>query len=111
MRPGGRVHTARLEGSAPGTGGDSDCGGGVVVGLADLGGSIVTGCDGNPLAVVALQGGVPLHAIVDRTPVYWEDGEPVDPDLDQKVSSGTQGFPAVQLMREWGWARWRAYVL
>ncbi|EFJ44708.1 hypothetical protein VOLCADRAFT_118655 [Volvox carteri f. nagariensis] len=112
-RPGGRVHTARLEGCRKlqqpqeqqqqppqrrtDTGGpnghavqaetfsQTDGVGNAVVGFADLGGSILTGCDGNPLAVLALQGGVPLHAIVDETPLYWEDGSPVDAVLDRKV--------------------------
>ncbi|GLC33360.1 hypothetical protein PLESTM_000052900 [Pleodorina starrii] len=71
-RPGGRVHTARMES-------------GGVSGWADLGGSIITGCDGNPLAVLALQGGIGLHAISEDTPLYWEDGRPVEEGLDRMV--------------------------
>ncbi|GFR47273.1 hypothetical protein Agub_g8960, partial [Astrephomene gubernaculifera] len=71
-RPGGRVHTARMEA-------------GGCAGLAELGGSIVTGCDGNPLAVLALQGGVPLHNIAEHTPAYWEGGQPVGEELDRQV--------------------------
>ena len=40
MRPGGRVHSTRLEA-------------GGLTGIADMGGSVITGTDGNPLAVVA----------------------------------------------------------
>eukprot|EP00198_Chlamydomonas_reinhardtii_P011677 XP_001701014.1 amine oxidase family protein [Chlamydomonas reinhardtii] len=56
---------------------------GGLAGVAELGGSIVTGCDGNPLAVLALQGGIPAHRIADATPLYWDDGRPVDEDFDR----------------------------
>ncbi|GIL92116.1 hypothetical protein Vretifemale_19590, partial [Volvox reticuliferus] len=72
-RPGGRVHTARMEA-------------GGVTGFAELGGSIITGCDGNPLAVLANQIGVPLQEVRAETPLYWEDGRPVDAGLDQQVT-------------------------
>ncbi|PNW80465.1 hypothetical protein CHLRE_07g318651v5 [Chlamydomonas reinhardtii] len=72
-RPGGRVHSARMEA-------------GGLAGVAELGGSIVTGCDGNPLAVLALQGGIPAHRIADATPLYWDDGRPVDEDFDRAVT-------------------------
>lgn len=56
-RPGGRVWSERLEG------------GGVTV-IGDLGGSIVTGIDGNPLTVVATQMGLPLALTRDDTPLF-----------------------------------------
>jgi hypothetical protein len=59
-RAGGRVHTARLwphdPSSAP-----PGC-----TGVGELGGSVLTGTDGNPLAVVARQLGAQLHAIRDK---------------------------------------------
>ncbi|GLI65648.1 hypothetical protein VaNZ11_009247, partial [Volvox africanus] len=73
IRPGGRVHTARMEA-------------GGVTGFAELGGSIITGCDGNPLAVLANQIGVSLQEVRSETPLYWEDGRPVDEALDQQVT-------------------------
>ncbi|KAG2450392.1 hypothetical protein HYH02_004895 [Chlamydomonas schloesseri] len=72
-RPGGRVHSARMEA-------------GGLAGVAELGGSIVTGCEGNPLAVLALQGNIPAHRIADATPLYWDDGRPVDEAFDRQVT-------------------------
>ena len=37
--------------------------------VADLGGSILTGIDGNPLAVIAKQLQIPMHEI-EQTQVY-----------------------------------------
>ncbi|KAG1663128.1 hypothetical protein FOA52_000650 [Chlamydomonas sp. UWO 241] len=68
-RPGGRVYTARLEG-----GGYS--------GAADLGGSIITGTDGNPLAVLARQLKIPMHSILTKCPLYLEGGGE-EPDKEQ----------------------------
>lgn len=56
--------------------------------VADLGGSIITGVDGNPLAVLARQLGIQLHEIVAddaNCPLYWDDGTPLDGDMDSKV--------------------------
>ena len=61
-RPGGRVYTARLEA-------------GGIAAAADLGGSIITGIDGNPLAVLAKQMGIPMHSIDSRCPLYLEGGQ------------------------------------
>lgn len=47
-RPGGRVHSLRLEG-------------GGFQGWAELGASIITGNHGNPLSVLARQLGIPDH--------------------------------------------------
>jgi len=71
-RPGGRVWSMRMEG------GDK-------IGLADLGGAIITGIDGNPLAVLARQLGVPMHEIRNRCPLYLEDGTEAPADLDAQV--------------------------
>lgn len=52
-RPGGRVHTARLESkSHPG-----------VAAVADLGGAVIQGVDGNPMAVISHQLGIPMSAV------------------------------------------------
>ena len=54
--------------------------------MADLGGSIITGIDGNPLAVVAAQLNIPLHAIdTAGVPLYLEDGRVPHPAVDKKV--------------------------
>ncbi|KXZ47813.1 hypothetical protein GPECTOR_32g425 [Gonium pectorale] len=86
-RPGGRVHTERMEA-------------GGVVGWAECGGSILTGCDGNPLAVLALQGGLPLHSIAEATPLYWADGSPVDEELDRQASAGVVGCEVMGLVTD-----------
>ena len=55
-RAGGRVHTVPLPGE------DSTSAGC----LGELGGSVITGADGNPLAVLARQLGAKMHVIRDR---------------------------------------------
>jgi hypothetical protein len=56
--------------------------------IADAGGSIITGIDGNPLAVLAAQLGLPLHNI-DSTdvPLYLADGSQPDKQLDEEVGA------------------------
>ncbi|KAH6823634.1 LSD1-like 1 [Perilla frutescens var. hirtella] len=75
-RPGGRVRTKRMSGSD-----DS------VVGAADLGGSVLTGINGNPLGVLARQLGWPLHKVRDICPLYLPNGMMVNSDVDSKVES------------------------
>lgn len=80
-RPGGRVHTESLWGPPKGPNNASR-----KHALADLGGSILTGIDGNPLAVVCKQMRIPLSKIIsDRVPIYLPDGTEVDPKLDAAV--------------------------
>lgn len=55
-RAGGRVHSSRLEG--PESHASS-----TAVGVGELGGSVLTGVDGNPLAVLARQLGETMHTI------------------------------------------------
>lgn len=72
-RAGGRVYTKRLEGDG-------------LAAVADLGGSILTGIDGNPLAVLARQLHIPLHAInSEGVPLYCADGKEANRRLDQQV--------------------------
>ena len=79
-RPGGRVHTETLLGPSVGVGERR------IEALADLGGSILTGIDGNPLAVVCKQMKVPLSSIMSETvPIYRADGSEVDKVIDEKV--------------------------
>ncbi|KAL8027515.1 hypothetical protein ABFX02_14G099700 [Erythranthe guttata] len=73
-RPGGRVRTKKMSGS-----------GGSVVGAADLGGSVLTGINGNPLGVLARQLEFPLHKVRDICPLYLPNGRTVDSDVDSKV--------------------------
>ena len=55
--------------------------------VADLGGSILTGIDGNPLAVLAKQLHIPLHVIDEAdVPLYHDDGKQANTALDQEVS-------------------------
>ena len=73
-RAGGRVHSARL--------GDGDC-----AAVADLGGSVITGAEGNPLAVVARQLAAQWHVIRGECPLYFADGCPLPLDTDEKVGA------------------------
>ena len=60
--------------------------------VADLGGSIITGIDGNPLAVLAAQLDIPLHAIdTAGVPLYLEDGRVPHPTVDKKVAASCAG--------------------
>ncbi|WIA32039.1 hypothetical protein OEZ86_002891 [Tetradesmus obliquus] len=76
-RPGGRVFTQRMQ-SADGS----------IAAAADLGGSIITGIDGNPLAVIARQLDIPLHDINSSdVPLYLRDGSQLDAGLDLQVEA------------------------
>lgn len=60
--------------------------GGGEVAVAELGGSVITGIDGNPLAVLAKQLGIPLYEIqTAHVPIYMDDGTPPDTTLDTQV--------------------------
>jgi lysine-specific histone demethylase 1B len=48
----------------------------------DLGASIVTGLEGNPLTIVCKQLGTKLHALGYECPIYDIDGNKIDPELD-----------------------------
>lgn len=56
-----------------------------MVAAADLGGSVLTGINGNPLGVLARQLGFPLHKVRDKCPLYLPDGSAVDADVDSRV--------------------------
>ncbi|CAA2969502.1 lysine-specific histone demethylase 1 homolog 1 [Olea europaea subsp. europaea] len=73
-RPGGRVRTKKM------TGGDSK-----TLAAADLGGSVLTGINGNPLGVLVRQLGFPLHKVRDICPLYLPNGRMVNSDVDSKV--------------------------
>ncbi|XP_021713431.1 lysine-specific histone demethylase 1 homolog 1-like [Chenopodium quinoa] len=75
-RPGGRVRTRKMCGEE-----------GSVVGAADLGGSVLTGINGNPLGVLARQLGFPLHKVRDICPLYLPNGKAVDSDVDSRVEA------------------------
>lgn len=62
-------------------------GSGDVYAAADLGGSVLTGINGNPFGVLARQLGFPLHKVRDVCPLYLPDGQPVDPVMDTKVEA------------------------
>ncbi|XP_077213339.1 LSD1-like 1 [Tasmannia lanceolata] len=71
-RPGGRVLTRKIQ---------SDD----VVAAVDLGGSVLTGINGNPLGVLARQLGFPLHKVRDICPLYLPHGKAVNADVDSRV--------------------------
>lgn len=71
-RPGGRVKTRKMVGDG-------------VVAAADLGGSVLTGINGNPLGVLARQLGLPLHKVRDICPLYLPSGRAVNKEIDSKV--------------------------
>jgi lysine-specific histone demethylase 1 len=59
---------------------------GSIAAVADLGGSIITGIDGNPLAVIAKQLDVPLHDINSSdVPLYLRDGSQLNSTIDMQV--------------------------
>ncbi|CAA7034174.1 unnamed protein product [Microthlaspi erraticum] len=74
-RPGGRVKTRKMKG------GDG------VEAMADVGGSVLTGINGNPLGVLARQLGLPLHKVRDICPLYLPSGELVDIGVDSKIEA------------------------
>ncbi|XP_065867382.1 lysine-specific histone demethylase 1 homolog 1 [Euphorbia lathyris] len=71
-RPGGRVKTRKMKGDG-------------VVAAADLGGSVLTGINGNPLGVLARQLDLPLHKVRDICPLYLPDGKAIDSEIDSRV--------------------------
>ncbi|XP_073123231.1 lysine-specific histone demethylase 1 homolog 1-like [Henckelia pumila] len=75
-RPGGRVRTKKMSAAD-----------GSVVGAADLGGSVLTGINGNPLGVLVRQLEFPLHKVRDICPLYLPNGRMVNSDVDSKVES------------------------
>ncbi|WOH14075.1 hypothetical protein DCAR_0933591 [Daucus carota subsp. sativus] len=75
-RPGGRVRSKKMTGE----GVKSD-----IVAAADLGGSVLTGINGNPLGVLARQLGLPLHKVRDICPLYLPDGKTVNSKMDTRV--------------------------
>lgn len=65
--------------------------------MADLGGSVITGVDGNPLAVLASQLDISMYKIQaepEDCPVYQSDGNRVSAVTDQQVQcpSGITSF-------------------
>lgn len=73
-RPGGRVRSKKMNGDK------ND-----IVAAADLGGSVLTGINGNPLGVLARQLGFPLHKVRDICPLYLPNGRTVNSDTDSNV--------------------------
>lgn len=57
----------------------------MIYGVGELGGAIVTGIDGNPLAVLARQLGVRMHDIRSQCPMYLEEGGEAPQELDEQV--------------------------
>lgn len=56
--------------------------------VADLGGAVITGVNGNPVAVLARQLGIPLHRIDAEQadcPLYKNDGGIVAKSMDRLV--------------------------
>ncbi|VFQ68442.1 unnamed protein product [Cuscuta campestris] len=75
-RPGGRVRSKKMSGGQNG-----------VTAAADLGGSVLTGINGNPLGVLARQLGLPLHKVRDICPLYLPNGKTVNSDTDSMVET------------------------
>ncbi|BBG94766.1 LSD1-like 1 [Prunus dulcis] len=73
-RPGGRVKTRKMKGEG-------------VEAAADLGGSVLTGINGNPLGVLARQLGLPLHKVRDICPLYLPDGKAVNSEIDSRIEA------------------------
>ncbi|XP_051152258.1 lysine-specific histone demethylase 1 homolog 2 [Andrographis paniculata] len=73
-RPGGRVYTQKMGETGK-------------FAAVDLGGSVITGIDANPLGVLARQLSIPLHKVRDKCPLYRADGSPVDEEIDSRVET------------------------
>ncbi|CAJ2636546.1 unnamed protein product [Trifolium pratense] len=71
-RPGGRVYTQKI--GKEGT-----------FAAMDLGGSVITGVNANPLAVLARQLSIPLHKVRANCPLFKPNGEPVNREMDSSV--------------------------
>jgi monoamine oxidase len=96
-RPGGRVFTSRLSApaSTDNTNGENTAANSndttinaisnSAAVVADVGGSIITGIDGNPLAILTKQLKIPLSHIRDRAPIFMPDGSPANDVLDSAV--------------------------
>lgn len=96
-RIGGRVHSMKIEvrlrryRSRPmppwSTCGQQATHAGVThTGTADLGGSIITGVDGNPLAVMAKQLHIPMYRIdAEETPLFFSNGKQPSKAVDRTV--------------------------
>lgn len=69
--PGGRVRSATMQGP-PNTS----------IAVADLGGSVITGIDGHPVAVLARQLQLPMLSINDNTPLFLPNGEELEKVFD-----------------------------
>ena len=78
-RAGGRVWTRRMCGVHPETGAALEA-------VGEMGGSILTGADGNPLSILARQLDLTWHTIRDTCPLYTEGGAPMDPSIDARVT-------------------------
>ena len=85
-RAGGRVHTKKLSGFCK-------HGGTYHESVAETGGSIVTGSDGNPLSVIARQLGLRSRPIREACPMYLErtGGGVADARVDDKVFEAYNG--------------------
>lgn len=79
LRPGGRVFTKTMRSTAA----DYPD----IAAAADLGGSVLTGINGNPLGVIARQLGFPLHKVRDKCPLYLPNGSEVNSDMDARVEA------------------------
>lgn len=71
-RPGGRVHSRTLRGD-------------LVQGSAELGGSVISGVNGNPLAVLCKQLCLPLKTIGPYCPLFGASGKPVPDEVDERI--------------------------
>lgn len=61
-------------------------------GCVDLGGSIITGLEGNPITTIVKQLGVKLHPLGATCPIFDHEGKPVDADIDSKVEQMYNSF-------------------
>ncbi len=74
--------------------------------MADLGGSIITGIDGNPLATLIKQMGVSMLDIRTDTPLFMSDGSEADKGLDEAVRRAVSLFNSVVCVGFWGAESW-----
>jgi hypothetical protein len=75
--------------------------------VADLGGAVITGINGNPLAVLARQLGIPLHKIEAEQrecPLYQSNGKVVSRAMDNLVRLRVASLSAQRHCTRYNWS-------
>ena len=63
--------------------------------VLDLGGTILSGIDGNPLAILATQLDIPLHCIDQNIHLHASDGSVISKEMDKEVRLSLYDYDGV----------------